>query len=140
MVSLSTAGCPKGTYHDAVIAEHDFKLGVQSFQQAELVEFHNGRIDAAEHRKLEEGIEKIALAGQTLTTSLQSGANNTTVQQNFATLSAAITDLTDNGVLGIKNPNSQLLLKTILQAAQAILANVQSLLNTSPIPATKGGN
>src|SRR5258705_376026 len=105
MVAL--AGCPQSQYHSAVIAEHDFHLVVQSFQQAEMVEFQAGRIGADEHRQLEGGIEKVALAGQTLTTSLQQGAANTTVQQNFATVSTAVTDLLNNGVLGIKNTQSQ---------------------------------
>jgi hypothetical protein len=137
------AGCPQSQYHSAVIAEHDFKLAVQSFQQAETVEFQSGRIAADEHQKLEAGIEKVALAGQTLTTSLQAGAANTTVQQNFATVSTALTDLLNSGVLGIKNPTSQQVLKVSIQTAQAILSNVSSLLSvptTTTLPAKTGGN
>jgi hypothetical protein len=130
-------GCPaKGPYHDAVVAEHDFKTGVASFQQAEIKEFQAGRIDAATHQKLESGIEKVGLAGQTLVTALQSGAANATVQADFTTVSAALLDLLNNGVLGIKDPTSQALLKTIVQTAQAILSNVGSLLSvpvTAPV-------
>lgn len=128
-LAVFSAGCPSSAYHSAVIAEHDFKLAVQSFQQAEMVEFQAGRIGQDEHQKLEAGIEKVALAGQTLTTSLQAGAANTTVQQNFATLSTALTDLFNSGVLGIKNDNSKAILKAVIQAAQAILSNVSSLLS-----------
>ena len=142
-IAAFSAGCPSSAYHSAVVAEHDFKLAVQSFQQAEMVEFQSGRIGQDEHQKLEAGIEKVALAGQTLTTSLQAGAANTTVQQNFATLSAALTDLLNSGVLGIKNAQSQQLLKVVIQTAQAILSNVSSLLSTpttTTLPAIKGGN
>jgi hypothetical protein len=135
-------GCNKSAYHDAVVAEHDFKSGVAAFQQAEMIEFQNGRIDAAEHQRLEGGIERIGNAAVVLVASLQSGAANTTVQQNFATVSGAVTDLMNSGVLGIKNPTSQALLKTSLQTAQAILANVSSLLaapTTTTVPATKTG-
>jgi len=136
--SLFFAGCPGTAYHKAVIAEHDFSVTVAAFQQAEIVEFQSGRIDSAEHLKLEAGIEKVALAGQTLTSSLQSGAANTTVQQNFNTLSAAVTDLMNSGVLGVKNPTSQQLLKVSIQTAQAILANVSTLLANQTTTTTGG--
>lgn len=127
-LALALSGCPKGAYHSAVVAEHDFTTGLKSFQQAEMIESQNGRIDAAEHQKLEAGIEKAAMAAQILVTSLQSGAANSTVQQNFATVGAALNDLLDNGVLGVKNDQSKLLLKTLIQTVQAILSNVGSLL------------
>jgi hypothetical protein len=137
ILALALSGCPSGAYHSAVVAEHDFKTSVQAFQQAEMVEFQAGRIDATEHQKIEAGIERIGTAAQTLVGSLQAGAANTTVQQNFATLSQAVTDLLNNGVLGIKNPQSQLLVKTVLQTAQAILANV-SILLAQPTTTTTG--
>lgn len=142
-VALVLSGCPKTAYHDAVVAEHDFKLGVQSFQQAELAEFQAGRISQAEHQTLENGIAQVGTAAQTLVTALQGGVVNTTVQQDFATVSTAITTLLNDGVLGLKNPTSQALLKTILQTAQAILANVGTLLSqpatATAAVATKGG-
>lgn len=127
-VAAFCAGCPKGAYHDAVVAEHDFKLGVAAFQQAEIQEFQAGRIELVEHQKLEGEVERIGQAAQVLVSSLQSGASNTTIQANFSTVSAALTSLIDNGVLGIKNTQSQQLLKTLLQTVQAILANVGTLL------------
>ncbi len=137
-VTVWCAGCPKNAYHDAVVAEHDFKLGVQSFQQAEIQEFQSGRIDATEHQKIEGGVAQVGTAAQTLVASLQQGAANTTVQQNFATVSAALTALLNEGVLGIKNVTSQALLRTIIQTAQAILANVGTLL-AQPTTTTTGG-
>ena len=139
VLAVYSAGCPSSAYHKAVVAEHDFKLAVQSFQQVEMTEYQSGRIDAATHKQLEAGIEKVALAGQTLTTSLQQGANNTTVSQNFSSVSSALTDLMNNGVLGIKNDNSKRLLTVTIQTAQAILQNVQSLL-ALPSTTTLGGN
>jgi len=135
-LALALSGCPHGAYHSAVVAEHDFTTGLKSFQQAEMIESQNGRIDATEHQKLEAGIEKVATAAQTLVTSLQGGVANTTVQQNFATVGAALNDLLDNGVLGVKNDQSKTLLKTLIQTVQAILANVGSLLAQ---PTTTGG-
>lgn len=137
ILALALSGCPSTAYHSAVVAEHDFKTSVQAFQQAEMVEFQAGRIDATEHQKIEGGVERVGLAAQTLVSSLQQGAANTTVQQNFSTLSQAVTDLLNNGVLGIKNPQSQALVKAVLQTAQAILANVSTLL-AQPTTTTTG--
>lgn len=127
-VSVALGGCPKSAYHSAVVAEHDFKLGVASFQQAEMLEFQNGRISPEEHQRLEAGVEKVGLSASVLVGSLQSGAANTTVQQNFTTVSGAVGDLLNNGVLGIKNPTSQQLLRALLLTGQAILTNVGQLL------------
>jgi hypothetical protein len=138
LLTVALSGCPKSAYHDAVIAEHDFKLGVAAFQQAEMQEFQAGRIDATEHQKLESGVEQVGKAAQVLVASLQGGATNTTVQQNFNTVGTALTDLLNSGVLGIKNPTSQALFSTIIKTAQAILANVGSLLSTPTTTTVKG--
>jgi len=138
--AVMMVGCPSSKYHDAVIAEHDFKLAVASFQQAEIQEHTAGRIDDAEHQKIEAAIEKVGNAGQTLVTSLQGGVANTTVQQNFATVGVALNNLLDTGVLGIKNANSQALLKTLIQTIKAILDNVGSLLAAPTTSTVKAGN
>lgn len=122
-------GCPSKSYHDAVVAEHTFTVSLQSFQQAEVVEFHAGRISAAEHQKLEKTIGQAAQAAQVLVSSLQSGANNATVQQNFATVGQAVQTLLNTGIIPIKNLQSQAALRTALQVVQAVLANVATLLN-----------
>ena len=144
--ALLLGGCPKGAYHDAVVAEHSFTTSLNSFQQAEQTEFQAGRIDAGEHQKIEAGIGKAAQAAQVLVASLQSGAANSTVQQNFQTVISAVGDLLNNGVLGIKNAQSQATLAAALKVAQAVLNNVSSLINTStaaritpPVAPTKGG-
>jgi hypothetical protein len=127
-VSLTQAGCPKGAYHDAVIAEHSFKTAVGSFQKAELIEFQMGRISPEEHKVIEAQVEKIALAGQALTQALQSGATSTTVNERFGLLSQALSDLLKSGVLGIKNENSKMVLQVAIVTAQDILQNVSQFL------------
>jgi hypothetical protein len=140
LLALALCGCPSGTYHDAVVAEHQFKTGVAAFQKAEMVEFQNGRIDQVEHQKIEAGIEKIGLAAQTLVKSLQGGSANTTVQQNFGTVEAAITDLLNNGVLAIKNEQSKQLLRVAIQTASDILVNVGQLLAAPTTVPTKAAS
>jgi hypothetical protein len=139
MLGMFVAGCPKGAYHDAVVAEHDMKSGVAAFQQAEMQEYQAGRIDLATHQQLEAGVEKVGLAAQVLVSSLQAGAANTTVQQNFDTMGQAVNDLLANGVLGVKDTTSKQVLKTLIETIQAILKNIGSLLSVQTTT-TVGGN
>lgn len=133
------SGCPKGTpYHDAVVAEHQFKTIVQSFQQAEGIEFQNGRISAAEHAQLEAGVAKVAQAGIVLTTAMQQGALNSDVNTDISALSAALTSLLNDGVLGVKNPQSVAALSAIVKTAQAIVQNVLLIVQGNSVPANAG--
>jgi hypothetical protein len=138
-------GCPSTAYHSAVVAEHDFTSALQAFQQAELAEHTNGRIDATEHVRIEGAIEKIGNASQVLVTALQSGANNTTIQQDFTSIENALNALMVDGVFNVKNAQSQNLLAALTKSIQAILQNIASVLavqTTTPItqvgPATTG--
>lgn len=136
---LMLSGCPKGTpYHDAVVAEHQFKTIVQSFQQAEVIEFQNGRISPAEHAQLEAGVAKVAQAGIVLTTAMQQGALNSDVNTDISALSAALTSLLNDGVLGVKNAQSVAALSAIVKTAQAIVQNVLLIVQGNSVPATSG--
>jgi len=140
-LAIAMTGCPKGPYHDAVVAEHDFTSALQAFQQAEMAEHTNGRIDQAEHQRLEGGIEKLALGAQNLVIALQKGSSNITIQQNFTTVSDLLNALVVDGVFGVKNAQSQNLLSTLIKTVQAILQNVGSLLSVQQtVPITKVGN
>ena len=123
-------------YHDAVVAEHSFTTALASFQQAEQAEFALGHLSAAEHQTLEAGILKAAQAAQVLVSALQAGAANTTLSADFNTLASSVTDLINNGVLGIKNPASQAALKAALTVAQSVLNDIASIINqTATAPA-----
>jgi hypothetical protein len=138
---ICLAGCPSTAYHSAVVAEHDFVTALQSFQQAELAEYTNGRIDPAEHQRIEAGVEKIATSTQVLVTALQAGANNVTVQQDFTAIGNAVNTLQVDGVFNVKNAQSQNLLATLVKSIQAILQNIGSILSVQTVtPITKVGN
>lgn len=139
VVPLLLAGCPKGTpYHEAVVAEHDFKTLVQSFQTAEMKEFQAGRISAAEHAQLEAGITKVALAGAVLVAALQKGALNSDVSSDIDNAAAAITSLLNDGVLQVKNPTSQAALKALVTTLSDILQNVAVLVKGNSVTITPG--
>lgn len=140
LLAVCLAGCPKGAYHDAIVAEHQFTTVLQGFQQAELAEHTGGRIDQQEHQRIEAAVEKIALAEQVLVQALQSGANNITVQQDFTTAANALNALMVDGVFNVKNTNSQNLLAVSVKSLQDLLKNVGSLLSMQTVtPITKVG-
>jgi hypothetical protein len=127
IVAVVLTGCAaRGAYHNAVVIEHDTKTIVQAFQQAEMAEFNAGRIGADEHQKLEAGVEKVALAGQTVTVALQAQASQTTILGDVNILVQAVSDLGNNGVLGVKNPQSLAVLNTALNALKALISNLQT--------------
>ena len=130
VLSVFLCGCPKSAYHDAVVAEHDFTVGLAAVQQAEMTEFQSGRIDAVEHQKLEAGIGQLAQAGQVLNGALTTNAANTTILADFSGVTAALQALLDNGVLGVKNATSKQVLTVALQTINATLKNVGVLLAT----------
>lgn len=135
---LAMAGCLKNTstnpvpgnaaYHDAVVAEHSFTTALKAFQQSEKTELALGHITAAEHQTLEAGIGKVGAAAQVLVAALQAGAGDTTIQADFNTVASALTDLINNGVLGIKNAQSQATLKAALTVAQDVFGDIQSVI------------
>jgi PBP1b-binding outer membrane lipoprotein LpoB len=134
LVTVMLSGCAaRGPYHAAVVIEHDTKTIVQAFQQAEMVEFNAGRISVAEHQALESGIEKVALAGQTVTLALQQGAAQTTALGDVSVLTQAVSDLNTNGVLSVKNAQAQAVLTTALNAIKALLANLQTEVGAAQI-------
>jgi len=137
VVAVFSSGCPKGAYHGAVVAEHAFTSGLGAFQKAEIAEYQNGRISVEEHHKIEAGIEKIGTSGIILVNAMQSGAANPTISADLQLLIDSTTALMNDGVLGVKNPNSQAILKASLQTAQAVLSNVQTELNTATPVAAK---
>jgi hypothetical protein len=131
-------GCPQSSYHKAVIAEHDAKSVVMAFQQAELIEFRNGRISLEEHKAIEAQLENVGFAGQTLTKALQTNAPNQAVLVDLQALVQTVSDLGNSGVLGIKNETSKAALQAALAAIKAVLSNLQIIL-AAPTTETIGG-
>jgi hypothetical protein len=129
LLALFLAGCPaQGPYHDAVVVEHQAKTLVQAFQQAEIAEFNAGRIALAEHQLIESKFAIVGQAGSTITLALQQGAAQTTVLGDFNVLLQAVQDLNAQGVLGVKNAQSQAVLATALKGLQDVIANLGTIL------------
>ena len=120
--------CTGSQIHKATVAEHDFKTAVQGFQNVEIAEFQAGHISAAEHQTLETGIAQIANGGSTLVTLLQN-SNGAGALTQIDNIDAALQSLLANGVLHVKNQTTAANLQIALQAVQAIVTNIQTLLS-----------
>jgi len=126
LLALVLCGCAAhGPYHAAVVVNHDARTITQTFQQVEIAEFNAGRISADEHRALEAGVEKVGLAGQSVTSALQQAGPQSDVLAKISVLVQAVSELNANGVLAVKNPTSKAALSVAIQGIQALLLNLQ---------------
>jgi hypothetical protein len=124
-ISTSAFSCSK---HQVVVAEHDFKVGVQAAQTIELNEFKAGNISPAFHQEFESTIFKVAQVGEQVSKDLAANASNTTIVAELSTIAASLQTLVNDGAIGVKNPTTQANLNTVLQAAIALVQNLETSL------------
>ena len=120
--------CTASQIHKATVAEHDFKVAIQGFQNAEIAEFQAGHVDAATHQAIQQYVIQVSQAGAALTTLIQQ-SNTAGALQQVTNVDAAIQTLLTDGVLHIKNPTTQATLQIALEAVQAIVTNIQTALS-----------
>ena len=120
--------CTGSQIHKATLAEHDFKVAVQGFQNAEIAEYQSGRISQAVHTELETYIGQVADGGAALTTLIQKGDKAGALAQ-ISAIDGAIQTLLNKGVLGIKNPTTVANLEIALEAVQGVVTQIQVALS-----------
>lgn len=124
ILALVLMGCSGTQLHQATVAEHDFKIAVQGFQNAEVAEFQSGHIDQQLHQQISGAIVQIGLGGQQVATLLQSG-DMTGALKTIQTVDTSIAVLQSEGVLHISNPTSQAILSSALLAVQGVVTGVE---------------
>lgn len=124
-IACSAFACSK---HQAVVAEHGFKVGIQAAQKIELNEFAAGNITLEYHQKFESVILKVAQVGEQVSKDLAAGASNATVTAELATIASSLQTLVSQGTLGVKNPTTQSNINTALQAAIDLVQNLETSL------------
>jgi hypothetical protein len=127
-VMLLTQAFACNKYHTAVAIEHDFTIAVKAFQDGETALFQAGNISPAEHQLIESKIAQVAVVGQALNNLITANATQQSVSAEVKLLTAAITDLNNNGVFQVKNPQAQAQLKVALQAISDIVQNLTAAL------------
>lgn len=124
-IACSAFACSK---HQAVVAEHDFKVGVQAAQKIEINEFAAGNITPAFHQQFELTILHVGQIGEQVSRDLAAGASNATVVAELATIASSLQVLVSEGAVGVKNPTTQANINTALQAAIALVQNLETSL------------
>ena len=124
-IACSAFSCSR---HQAVVAEHDFKVGVAAAQTIEINEFKAGNISPAFHQQFEQTILKVAQVGEQVTNDLAAGASNATIVSELSTIATSLQTLVSEGAIGIKNPTTQTNINTALQAAIALVQNLETAL------------
>jgi len=113
--------------HKVTVAQHDFRIAVQAFQDTEIA-LHNqgGVISDDVHIQIQTGIQKVAQAGVDLDTALASNAPTSTLKTKLDSIMALLDDLNNQGLLGVKNQNAKLALTSALLAVKGIVAGAEA--------------
>jgi hypothetical protein len=125
--AVALAGCPGSVVHKVTVAQHDFRIAVQAFQDTEIA-LHNqgGVISDDVHIQIQTGIQKVAQAGVDLDTALASNAPTSTLKTKLDSIMALLDDLNNQGLLGVKNQNAKLALTSALLAVKGIVAGAEA--------------
>lgn len=113
-------------YHNAVLAEHDFELSVKAAQQIEEAEFQAGHLSASEHANFQTIILQVAQGGKGVAGLLQANASKQTVLAEISLVDNTIQQAIQSGAASIKNPTTKQNLVAALQAADAIVKNLET--------------
>jgi hypothetical protein len=124
-IACSAFACTK---HQAVVAEHDFKIGIQAAQNIELSEFKAGNVSPAFHQQFELTILHVSQVGEQVSKDLAANVSNSTVVAELVTITNSLQTLVSDGAIGIKNPTTQTNVNTALQAAIALVKNLETAL------------
>lgn len=119
--------CTASQQHRATVAEHDFKITIQNFQEAEIAEFMAGHVDVQLHTQIQSAVLQVANNGQALALLIQQGntASGLKMAQN---ITAYLQNVNDNLLSKLVNPNTETILKLALQAIMDGMTNVETQL------------
>lgn len=125
----SAFACTGSVTHKVTVAQHDFLYTVAAFQDAEIAEHDKGFVPDDLHIKMQQGIQKVALAGKDLDTALASGASTPTIKAKLDAIYTLLDSINNDGVAGIKNTGTKATLELALSSIKAIIANAETLIS-----------
>lgn len=125
LLAFALTGCAamkSGTVtHKVTASQHSFKDVVGGFQDAEIAEHDKGAVPDDLHIQMQQGIQKVALAGVDLDTALASNASAATLKAKLDTMYALVDSISTQGLTGIKNPNSKAILEIALNQVKTLI-------------------
>ena len=114
--------------HQAVVAEHDFKIAVQAAQAIEENEFKAGNVAPDFHHQYQLTILHVAQIGEQVAKDLAAKAPNATILAEVSTIVSSVQSLVADGAVGIKNPTTQNNVNLALNAVIDLLKNFETTL------------
>lgn len=126
-VALTATGCPKGgVIHKVTVAQHNFRITVGAFQDAEISEHDKGFVPNDLHISIQTEIQQISQGGVVLDEALATGADIATIKAKLDAINKII-GLMNADLLHIKNPDSKAALEIALTAVQAVITAAEVL-------------
>jgi hypothetical protein len=127
MLLTQAYACTGSVVHKVTVAQHDFRISVQAFQDTEIALYNQGGVISPDtHREIQEYIGKVAQAGVDLDTALASNAPTSTLKTKLDSIMALLDQLNTQGLLGVKSQNAKLALTSALLAIKGIVAGAEA--------------
>lgn len=131
LLAVSLAGCAAwksgSVTHRVTSSQHSFKDVVAGFQDAEIAAYNekdaNGisLVPTDVHLKIQQTIQKVALAGVDLDTFLATNPPSAGIKVKLDAIYTLLDSIQNDGLTGIKNPTTKASLEVALGAVKAII-------------------
>ena len=124
-LALSSNGCAAwkaGTVtHKVTASQHSFKAVVAGFQDAEIAEFQKGFVPQDLHLQIQQGIQKVALAGVDLDSALAANATAPTLKVKLDNVYTLLDSILSQGIAPIPNATTKATLEVALDQIKVII-------------------
>lgn len=114
-------------FRQAAQAVNDYSIALSAFQEAEITAHSQGFVDDATHKSIQGAVVKLGQGGQALSTAIRTTKSTPgTVAAVNAALDASNT-LINDGLAGVKNPQTKASLTALVLGLRAPLTLIASL-------------
>jgi uncharacterized protein (DUF2252 family) len=121
---LQTSCAGRGTVvHRVTVVQHDFLAVVTAFEDSEVAAHEKGLVSDDLHRKMQEGVKKVALADKDLDAALAANASSATLKAKLDTIYSLLDSLNSDGILGVKDVATKATLEIALDAIKSLIDN-----------------
>lgn len=137
---LGASTCNKA--HAAADANHKYAVSLDSFQQAEIKEHSNGKVDDALHIQIQEAVKAASESGKALDQGILLASKGADAGEYIQKASESFNQL--SGLIKFKDPTTQQVLSDLVKASSDLLQNAITLIqqlrseNATKAPAPSG--
>lgn len=124
IAALLLCGFSCVSYAKAGQLAKDFAASVLVAEQVEIAAANTGFIEPAMHKSMQQEFLQLADAGVRLDAAINQAHSVSGAAAEISVINKLLTDLSQNKVTGIKDPKTQLALKTALLTTQTIIDEI----------------